>query len=57
LLPLCCFPDLPALYSGALRQAVAYILGVTEPLGIVASGTILRGNPSPSSDLDIIKLL
>ncbi len=48
------FPDLSEPYASALREAVAFILGrVEQPLGILACGTIIRGNPAPSSDLDL----
>ena len=47
------FPTLSALYDQALRAAVAYILERYDPLGIIASGSIIRGNPGPSSDFDI----
>jgi hypothetical protein len=41
-------------YAEALREAVHFILAHFEDtLGIIVSGTILRGNPAPSSDLDI----
>jgi hypothetical protein len=54
LLKLCKWPDLPAPYDQALRQAVQFILNYVEDVrGILVSGTIIRGNPSPSSDLDI----
>lgn len=52
-------PDvtLPALaepYRTALAQAAGYILRrYPDTLGIIASGTIVRGNPSASSDLDL----
>ena len=50
----CTWPDLPAHYDCALHQAVAFILETfSEVRGILVSGTVLRGNPSPSSDLDI----
>ncbi|TFG73790.1 MAG: hypothetical protein E4H27_00065 [Anaerolineales bacterium] len=50
----CTWPDLPAHYDSALHQAVQFILAtVPDVCGILVSGTILRGNPSPSSDLDI----
>ncbi len=52
LLDQCHWPDLPERYATALRQAVAFILGHADVLGIIASGTILRGCPDPSSDLD-----
>ena len=54
LLECCKWPDLPAPYDQALREAVQFILDhVKDVRGILVSGTILRGNPSPSSDLDI----
>lgn len=50
----CRWPDLPAPYAEALREAVRFILErCPDVQGIVVSGTILRGNPAPSSDLDI----
>jgi predicted nucleotidyltransferase len=49
----CKFPDLPEPYNRALHEAVAFILSRTQPVGIIASGSILRGNPDPASDLDI----
>lgn len=49
----CRWPRLAAPYDQALREAVAFILQRFQVLGIVASGTIVRGNPGPTSDLDI----
>ncbi len=49
----CNWPELPEKYDIALRSAVEFILKNDTVLGIVVSGTILRGNPDPSSDLDI----
>jgi len=49
----CIWPVLAEPYASALKQAVAYILNRFQPVGIIASGSILRGNPGPSSDLDI----
>ena len=49
----CKFPDLPEPYNQALHEAVVFILSRTQPVGIIASGSILRGNPDPASDLDI----
>lgn len=40
----------------ALQQAVEWLPSVAEPVGIVASGSIVRGNPGPSSDLDLVVL-
>jgi len=54
LLAQCRWPELPAPYAEALRQAVAFVLArCPDVRGIVVSGTIVRGNPGPSSDLDI----
>jgi len=53
LLSACIFPDLPAPYHQALQDAVRFILTYTDPVGIIAAGTILRGSPDPSSDLDL----
>ena len=53
----CKWPDLPDPYDQALQLAVQFILGyVPDVRAILVSGTILRGNPSPSSDLDIYVL-
>ena len=56
LLTFCTWPDLPERYDIALRQAVAHILERYSPVGIIAAGSILRGNPDPCSDLDIYVL-
>jgi hypothetical protein len=37
----------------ALQQALAWITTYFEPLGVVASGSIVRGNPHATSDLDL----
>jgi predicted nucleotidyltransferase len=47
------YPPLVAPYDWALREAVTFIVSRFEVIGIVASGTILRGDPGPASDLDI----
>ncbi|MHC4932292.1 MAG: hypothetical protein ACYTGV_08895 [Planctomycetota bacterium] len=49
----CKWPDLPDRFDRALREAVAYILDRFQVRGIVAAGSILRGAPDPSSDLDL----
>jgi hypothetical protein len=40
----------------ALREAIEWLPCVARPAGIVASGSIVRGNPGPSSDLDLVIL-
>jgi predicted nucleotidyltransferase len=49
----CEFPKLPAKYDTALREAVSFVLGSFKAVGIIASGTIVRGNPDPTSDIDL----
>lgn len=49
----CAWPSLAPRYSAALREAVAFVLAEVEPTGIVATGTIVRGIPHASSDLDL----
>jgi predicted nucleotidyltransferase len=49
----CTWPALPDRFAAALREAVAFALREVEPSGIVATGTIVRGNPHASSDLDL----
>jgi predicted nucleotidyltransferase len=56
LLAQCRWPALEERYSAALREATRYIVERWQPVGIIASGTIIRGNPSPSSDLDLFVL-
>ena len=53
---LCRWPELAEPYNKALKEAVAYILNNFAVLGILVTGTIVRGNPSPNSDLDICVL-
>ena len=40
----------------ALQQALEWLPGVVQPVGILVSGSIVRGNPGPSSDLDLVVL-
>jgi predicted nucleotidyltransferase len=49
----CTWPPLPSPYDEALRDAVAFILREVDPVGIIATGTIVRGTPHESSDLDV----
>jgi hypothetical protein len=52
----CRWPRLASNHDRALRAAVAYVLSETLPLGIIATGTIIRGQAHPASDLDIYVL-
>jgi hypothetical protein len=54
LLDYCVWPPLPAPYDQALHEAVQFILSRFRAIGIVAGGTILRGTPDTTSDLDIV---
>jgi len=49
-------PPLSARHRAALEAAVVAILERWRPVGILASGSIIRGNPGPESDLDIFVL-
>jgi hypothetical protein len=50
----CKWPPLPEHYSIALQDAVEFVFArFNSVIGIIAAGTIVRGTPSPSSDLDI----
>lgn len=40
-------------YTIALEQAIIWINDNFKPIGIVASGSIIRGNPDSNSDFDI----
>lgn len=47
-------PSLEEPYAGALTAALTHIRSRYAPDGILVSGTIIRGNPHPASDLDIV---
>lgn len=49
----CRWPQLDHPFGEALRDAVVFILSSYKPTGIVAGGSILRGQGDASSDLDI----
>ena len=49
----CHWPELPKRYDTALREAVAFVFDRFDPVGVVATGTIVRGTPHPASDLDL----
>lgn len=50
----CAFPALDEPYQTALRAAVTYIIGRWDDVvGIIAAGSILRGQGRATSDLDI----
>lgn len=56
LLTQCRWPALRKPYDSALREAVTFILAHFDVYGIVASGSIIRGNPHAGSDFDIMVL-
>ena len=49
----CNFPKLPDKYDRALREAVSFVLELFKPVGIIAAGTVVRGTPDITSDLDV----
>lgn len=52
----CDWPVVAPRYATALREAVAFALAEVDAIGIVAAGTIVRGTPHASSDLDVYVL-
>ncbi len=51
--PDCRWPEVVEPYATALRRAVAFVCTRTEPVGLFACGSILRGAPDPGSDWDL----
>ncbi len=49
----CTWPPLAEPFAAALRAAVEFIFAEVDPVGIVATGTIVRGEGHANSDLDI----
>ncbi|MEP6493551.1 MAG: GNAT family N-acetyltransferase [bacterium] len=49
----CAWPPLAPRYDAALRDAVAFVFDVVDPVAIAATGTIVRGTAHATSDLDI----
>jgi predicted nucleotidyltransferase len=47
------WPEIPEPYNQALRSAVEYILLHYHPAGMIAAGSVLRGLPDRSSDIDL----
>ncbi|MGI8483566.1 MAG: nucleotidyltransferase domain-containing protein, partial [Thermomicrobiales bacterium] len=48
------FASLAEKYQIALNQTIAFIEERYQPIGTIASGTIVRGTAHPSSDLDMV---
>ena len=49
----CTFPRLEKKYDTALKEIVAYTFQRYNPVGIIASGSIISGNPDTYSDFDM----
>ncbi len=49
----CTWPPLAEPFATALQAAVQFIFAEVDPVGIVATGTIVRGEGHANSDLDI----
>jgi hypothetical protein len=47
-------PSLSPRYELALRAASEYVFSEFDPFAVVVSGSIVRGNPDPACDFDII---
>ena len=52
----CSWPSLAPRFGAALRDAVAFVLAEVDAVGVVAAGSIVRGRPHASSDLDLYVL-
>lgn len=46
-------PEMNAYYQEALNKAIAWIKETFNPIGIIVTGSIIRGNPHINSDFDI----
>src|SRR5690242_18055038 len=53
LLAQCRYPDVAQPYLAALKEAIPFILGEWDVLGIIAAGSIIRGTAHATSDWDI----
>lgn len=49
----CSWPGLSEPFATALRRAVDFIFQELEPVGVIATGTIVRGKAHRNSDLDL----
>lgn len=49
----CRWPEVDEHYAIALREAVEFVLDRFNALAVVACGSILRGDPGPTSDWDV----
>jgi hypothetical protein len=49
----CSWPTLAEPFATALRQAVSFVFEELQPIGVIATGTIVRGHSHRSSDLDV----
>ena len=47
------WPELNEKYLDALKDGVEWIIDKFNPVGVIAAGTIIRGNPDMSSDFDM----
>lgn len=48
----CVWPTLAEPFATALRHAIDFVFQELEPVGVIATGTIVRGRPHRHSDLD-----
>lgn len=51
--PQCTWPPLAPPFDAALRDATDFVFQEADPVGVIATGTIIRGEAHASSDLDI----
>jgi predicted nucleotidyltransferase len=53
----CQWPALGERHDAALRAATGFVLTRFDVAGVIATGTIIRGTPDPSSDLDLYVII
>jgi len=41
-------------FDRAIAELEAYVRATYDPLGVIVSGSIVRGNPDPTSDFDVV---
>ena len=52
-IPQCAWPALPARFGASLQQATHFVFAEVQPVGVVATRTIVRGEWHAGSDIDV----
>jgi hypothetical protein len=56
MLEACHFPDIKEPFATALRQVVEFAMEHYNPIGIIAAGSVMRGQGDATSDIDLFVL-